>query len=76
MHLLTLLSKLTNYNNRKYEVDCPQLGLFISAGSKVEAIKKMASELNMFFEIADVKILSSQKFDDKTIHNIKLTVAR
>ncbi|HPG31337.1 MAG TPA: hypothetical protein PKY81_03050 [bacterium] len=76
MHLLTIISKLTNYGNKLFEVDCPQLDIFISSENKDDLIKKLACSLNNFFEIADVKVVSSEQSENKTIHNIKLTVAR
>ncbi len=76
MHLLTVLSKLTDYAGKLFEVDCPQLGVYVSAETQEEAIKKLSEELNKYFEVADLNIIKTERFKDITTHNIKLTVAR
>ncbi|HPP88418.1 MAG TPA: hypothetical protein PLM75_11220 [bacterium] len=76
MHLLTVLSKLTNYANKLFEVDCPQLGIFITANTQEEAVKKLSEELNRYFEIADLNVRKTEKHNDIITHKIKLVIAR
>jgi len=76
MHLLTIVYKLTNYANKLFEVDCPQLGIYIQSETRDEAIKKMTKEFSAYFDIADVKVMDSEQDNDIVTHNILLTVAR
>ncbi len=76
MHLLTIVYKLINYGNKLFEVDCPQLGIFIQADTQEEILKKMTNEFSNYFDIADVKIMESEQEKDIVTHNILLKVAR
>lgn len=76
MHLLTIVYKLTSYANKLFEIDCPQLGIYIQSDSRDDIIKKMTKEFASYFDIADVKVLDSEQDKDVITHNILLTVAR
>jgi hypothetical protein len=76
VYLVTLLSKLTNFKNKRFVLECPQMNIFIDSKDRKDAIKKMASELNSYFDIADIKVVDSKSFPNKTVHNIEMTVAR
>jgi hypothetical protein len=77
MHLLTVFLKLVKYKlEKKVEFDCKPLSIFINAETEKEAMIKMSEELNKYFEIADLKVTETNNFADKTVHNIKVIIAR